>query len=152
LNVCEGSRSSKSKPVGARYVSGAATEPPCSTIAMPPTRPRSTLMVSGLAPAAMPASKSSRLVAAYVHFVVESWVCHVVTRDASGACTNVCISQCGSTLYWYAYQLDSFCLLDRAHVRRPLLSYVYVPPKAWRDRSSSRRTAPTSTGKKRPAR
>ena len=42
------------------------------------------MIVSGLAPAAMPASHSNLLVAAYVHFVVDNCVCHVVILTASG--------------------------------------------------------------------
>src|SRR5688572_561168 len=93
---------------------------PCSGHS--PTRSGSSLIVSGLSPAITPTSKSSLLVAVYVHLVVDSCVCHVVTRTASGDAWKIWISQCGSTLYWNAYQLESFCFSLIAHVTRPLLS------------------------------
>ncbi len=57
-------------------------------------------MVSGLAPAITPTSNNTLLVAAYVHFVVDSCVCQVVMRAASGDALKMLRSQCGSTLYW----------------------------------------------------
>ena len=46
-------------------------------------------MVSGLAPAAMPASNSRRFVAVYVHFVVDNCVCQVVILTASGEALKI---------------------------------------------------------------
>src|SRR5437763_17139295 len=93
---------------------------PCDAHA--PTCAGSSLIVSGLAPAITPASNRSLFVAAYDHFVVDSCVCQVVMRAASGDSVPPAIVQCGSTLYWNAYQLESFCFGEIAHVTRPLLS------------------------------
>ena len=78
--------------------------------------------------------------------LVESCVCQVVMRAASGETVKICCSQCGSTLYWNAYHVENFCFGEIAQVIRPLLSYVYVPAYAWRALSLVRASAEASVG------
>src|SRR4030095_4648428 len=103
-------------------------------------------MVSGLAPGATPSSTRSRFVAVYVHENVESCVCHEVTGDASGDRTTFWICHHGSSLRWYAYQPEIFCLGVRPHVSRTLLSTVHVPAYACRAVSFLRTTSVILTG------